>query len=173
MSCPAEGTSCCLPRPISYSRDCFGQETSEQQREVVKRERSGNICVDKAAELWSRSWAHGLALSVWLFIRLLAALLPSLEGSQLNAGVPLLKCHLWGWKPHVGSQLNAGMPWLKCHLRGWKPCVFSWHAWEADNHGEEEHGAAREQGKNRVLESERAQPPPDLDVARGSILAQP
>ena len=161
----------------------------------MKRERSGNICVDKAAELRSRSWAHGLALSVWLFIRLLAALLPSLEGSQLNAGVPLLKCHLWGWKPHVGSQLNAGMPWLKCHLRGWKPrvgsqldagvpwlkChlrgwkprVFSWHAWEAGNHGEEEYGAAREQGKNRVLESERAQPPPDLDVARGSILAQP
>lgn len=82
-SCPAAGTACCLPSPFSCSRGYFGQETAKQQRdcwgEVVKSERSGNICVNKAAQLGSRSWAHGLVLSVWLFIQLFAVRAPELS----------------------------------------------------------------------------------------------
>lgn len=45
----------------------------------MKSEQSGNIHVNKAAELGSRSWAHGLGLSIWGFIQLFAVCAPELS----------------------------------------------------------------------------------------------
>lgn len=98
-SCPAAGPARCLPSPVSYSRDHFGQETSEQQRgcqgEVVKSEQSGNLCMKKAGELGSRTWAHGKP--VWGFTQLFAAGAPELSrfpARRWDALAEMLPCRV-------------------------------------------------------------------------------
>lgn len=138
---------------VSYSSDYFGQETSEQQQdcqgEVVKSERSGNICVNKPAELGLHSWLHGLTLSVWVFIQLFAVC--SLKTSR----VP----------PQCWDALVEMPP------AGLKTICFQLAHWEADSHSEREYGTAQGQYKPRTPDPEGAQPAPAL--ACGDILAQP
>lgn len=116
----------------------------------MKSERSGNICVNKPAELGLHSWLHGLVLSIWGFIQIFAVCAPRI--SRVS--------------PQCWDAL-AEMPPV-----GLKTICFQLAHWEADNHSEQEHGTAQERGKTHTPDSEGAQPAPALAVARGSTLAQ-